>query len=86
MPPFFDESIYKRSLKIMEKQYIEINCPINGIPFPEIVWFRNGRQLLFANNSNELHNNEDSNQLLLLNKNTVTIVLIFFYKIFLDND
>lgn len=52
MAPFLDETMYERTLKIMEGQYIEIGCPVSGTPTPKIVWFRNARQL-FAENDDD---------------------------------
>lgn len=62
MPPFLDESIYEQTIKVMEGQYVEIGCPVNGTPLPEIVWFKNARQL-FINKKNKTDNDDDDNQL-----------------------
>ena len=43
VPPSVDESeVSDRNLSVVVDRPIVINCPIKGVPQPEVAWFKNG--------------------------------------------
>ena len=52
VPPRIDTSLVSRSnLSVIVDRSIAIDCPVTGIPLPDIVWFKDGQQL--ATNQND---------------------------------
>ena len=45
VPPNLDESQWKQKLTVIQNTSITINCPVTGIPDPDINWLANGQLL-----------------------------------------
>lgn len=43
VPPKLNQTVYKIKETVLEKENIELRCPVSGIPDPDIVWLVNGQ-------------------------------------------
>uniref|UniRef100_A0AC35UC53 Ig-like domain-containing protein n=1 Tax=Rhabditophanes sp. KR3021 TaxID=114890 RepID=A0AC35UC53_9BILA len=66
VPPKMDEDLTKSNLKIMEKERIEIGCPVDGIPKPVVSsWLVNGQILKRGDNNRGVELSEDEQKLVI---------------------
>lgn len=43
MPPYIDPTASSQdNITVIENQQLVINCPISGIPLPDITWYKDG--------------------------------------------
>jgi hypothetical protein len=43
VPPYIDSNNLDLEPEVVRGKYVTLSCPANGIPFPEVEWFKNGR-------------------------------------------
>ena len=46
MPPVIKQQGLKKEFTVVENQTVHINCPVDGVPFPSILWLKDRTPLL----------------------------------------